>query len=710
MAINFVKMFDPEQETDSPSAAKQKMALAQKLMGGESGPVYSGAAAAAKVAEKAAGGWLAGMIAKEEQAANEQAGSLIANALMNWGGAGSSAATPSAGASASAAPSTPPNDGGSGYSTAAFGGDPYTGGSDDASLYRQAIKDIESSGGNYGIVGPTHPKYGRALGAYQVMEANLPTWSKEVLGREVSPDEFLKDPGIQDRIFDAKFAQSVQQYGSPEDAASVWFTGRPRGGSADTAKDSLGTTGSGYVSKFAANLSRYRGQPSAPMDDAALVASVNQPTAPQGGPVQVASLDPSAGVASASPSPIAAPQAASAPVQVAQANPLAQALQAPPAAPQGMNPQQQEIVRQLLGNPRTRQAGMALIQQHQEQAIAAQKEQRDRAWDVQKLQVQRGYQVEDREDGQNFQRQQGETQRQFDERLKREGWTREDINAQTKFDRDQTAFTPDQKEYYNTYVPQEIAAGRTPQEFTPWTQANKKAGAQNINLPGAEKEEEKERGKGLATRLNKIAEDGDAAVMDMTIIQRMNALGNNVDPGSRTAFLEELRQRTGIQLDPKADDVQAFKAIINYMKPRMKVAGSGTSSDRDMESFEQALMNLRATPGGNEIIAQTLGGMAQQRIARGEIAQLWQLGEISAKDAADRMKALPDPFDTFKQWQKQNPNAPKGNPAATVAPKPEEQLKAAPAPTGYPADAKQAPDGNWYVPDPDRPGKYLRVQ
>jgi hypothetical protein len=30
------------------------------------------------------------------------------------------------------------------------------------------------------------------------------------------------------------------------------------------------------------------------------------------------------------------------------------------------------------------------------------------------------------------------------------------------------------------------------------------------------------------------------------------------------------------------------------------------------------------------------------------------------------------------------------------------------APTGAPPDAKQAPDGNWYSPDPKRPGKYLQ--
>ncbi|MCB4770478.1 hypothetical protein LGR54_17860 [Ancylobacter sp. Lp-2] len=31
-------------------------------------------------------------------------------------------------------------------------------------------------------------------------------------------------------------------------------------------------------------------------------------------------------------------------------------------------------------------------------------------------------------------------------------------------------------------------------------------------------------------------------------------------------------------------------------------------------------------------------------------------------------------------------------------------------PAGAPQGARQAPDGNWYVPDPARPGKYLKVQ
>jgi hypothetical protein len=31
-------------------------------------------------------------------------------------------------------------------------------------------------------------------------------------------------------------------------------------------------------------------------------------------------------------------------------------------------------------------------------------------------------------------------------------------------------------------------------------------------------------------------------------------------------------------------------------------------------------------------------------------------------------------------------------------------------PAGVPANAKKAPDGNWYSPDPKRPGKYVKWQ
>lgn len=124
------------------------------------------------------------------------------------------------------------------------GGEVPTGGN---SSYRDAIASIES-GGDYGAVGPTHSKMGRALGKYQVMEANIGPWSREALGREVSPDEFLANPQIQDAVFDHKFQGYVRQFG-PEGAAQAWFGG-PGGVGKIGRKDSLGTSVGEYGKKF----------------------------------------------------------------------------------------------------------------------------------------------------------------------------------------------------------------------------------------------------------------------------------------------------------------------------------------------------------------------------------------------------------------------------------------------------------------------------
>lgn len=118
--------------------------------------------------------------------------------------------------------------------------------------YRGAIASIES-GGNYGIVGPRTKTGDRAYGKYQVMGANIPSWTQEALGRRMTPEEFRASPAAQDAVFDFKFGQAIAKYGSPQDAAAVWFSGRPMS-QAGGASDVLGTTVPGYVAKFNAAL------------------------------------------------------------------------------------------------------------------------------------------------------------------------------------------------------------------------------------------------------------------------------------------------------------------------------------------------------------------------------------------------------------------------------------------------------------------------
>lgn len=98
-------------------------------------------------------------------------------------------------------------------------------GTDRQIAYRNGIAAIESDGsGGYDAVGARHETLGRALGRYQIMEANIGPWSRAALGREVTADEFMANPDIQDAIFDHQFGRYVERHGE-ENAARAWFGG-----------------------------------------------------------------------------------------------------------------------------------------------------------------------------------------------------------------------------------------------------------------------------------------------------------------------------------------------------------------------------------------------------------------------------------------------------------------------------------------------------
>lgn len=116
------------------------------------------------------------------------------------------------------------------------------------SPYADAIASVESAGsGDYSAVGPETGK-GRAYGRYQVMDFNIGPWTEKHLGKRMSPEEFLASPQAQDAVFNGEFGSYVQKYGNPQDAASVWFSGRPMD-KAGNASDGY-TTVPQYVDKF----------------------------------------------------------------------------------------------------------------------------------------------------------------------------------------------------------------------------------------------------------------------------------------------------------------------------------------------------------------------------------------------------------------------------------------------------------------------------
>ncbi len=129
----------------------------------------------------------------------------------------------------------------------AFSGLGSVGGGGGIASFASAIKAIES-GGNYGALGPLTGG-DRAYGAYQVMGANVGPWTKQALGKSMTPKEFLGSPGSQDAVFEKIFGGYADKYG-PSGAAQAWFGGPGSVGKGGAGKDILGTSGSDYVNKF----------------------------------------------------------------------------------------------------------------------------------------------------------------------------------------------------------------------------------------------------------------------------------------------------------------------------------------------------------------------------------------------------------------------------------------------------------------------------
>lgn len=501
------------------------------------------------------------------------------------------------------------------------------GASGDMVPYQNAIAGIES-GGNYGAVGPTHPKMGRALGKYQVMEANVGPWSQAALGRAVSPDEFLASPEIQDAVFNSQFGQYVQKYG-PEKAAQAWFAGP--GGIGTNRQDSLGTSVPEYARKFTAALGQggeaqpmpFNPAQAQPATAQAMPFDPQSAPAPQmqamGNPVRVASANANdanpvlmalAQRAGAVPqqggmSPQMAGQMAPAPQQVAQA----------PQAPQGSGLPREALV-QALTSGRLSPGGQAVVRSLLEADMrrqeAQQRAQMEAADPLRQIQIEKA-------------------------RLEVEGLR----NPMPKP-------TDDMREY--DYAKSQGFQGT----FQDYQIALKEAGRPSTSVNIDQKAQgalEKSLGEQVGKTFATMYEEGAQAGQDIYQIDRLRGLLQQSGSGLGPA-LANAAAGFGIKLTEGADAGQAANAIISYLTPRMRVPGTGASSDRDVSLFQKALPSLLNTPDGNAMILETMQGLAEYKRAQGDIAGLVVMGEIDPKDAAKQIRALPDPFARFKAAQK----------------------------------------------------------
>jgi hypothetical protein len=536
-------------------------------------------------------------------------------------------------------------------------------GQGDIGQYAQSIKAIES-GGKYGIVGPTHPKYGRALGAYQVMEANLPQWSQQTLGRTVTPDEFLANPQIQDAIFNAKFGEAVTKYGNPQDAASVWFTGQPLAKGANR-RDVLGTTGQAYVDKFNRGLSA--GQP-------VQMAAARQPSmgAQEAGDVLAGGAGPSS-----TPTPVqrppmgpsgAMPQA-TAPQQMAQAPPGAD-----PFGFSRMPPQVAVAVKSLLRNPlpAAQARGMAIVEMYKKTDqwsdpvadASGVQYQINRSTNERKIfqQPQDSYTVETDGRGNMVQVNTRTNQRSILD--KAEGWQSfkgEDGNTYAWNPRNpqsqpvvigkaggtRTLTTLEERRAYGIADDDKRVVQVKPNNDLVYP--SKAQTDLTINNSGQDKFNDTFAAD-QAKQFGELLSDGVTARADLG---RLRQLRTQIDklPGGFMGGVQNFANQFGVKLSKDAPAIEVANALISQLVPAQRQGLPGAASDRDIQLFRDSLPKLSNTKEGNAIILDTMEGLAVHRQRMASIASKVATKRMTREEAFDALEALPDPFERFKQSQ-----------------------------------------------------------
>lgn len=124
----------------------------------------------------------------------------------------------------------------------------------DFEAFKYAVGQQESSG-DYKALSPQNFDGDRAYGKYQVKGSNIPAWTKQYLGEQMTAQDFLSNQEAQEKLFQIKANELYKQYGNWNDVASVWFSGRPS--QDNTSKDVTGTSVPQYMQSIQALMKQY---------------------------------------------------------------------------------------------------------------------------------------------------------------------------------------------------------------------------------------------------------------------------------------------------------------------------------------------------------------------------------------------------------------------------------------------------------------------
>ena len=221
-----------------------------------------------------------------------------------------------------------------------------------------------------------------------------------------------------------------------------------------------------------------------------------------------------------------------------------------------------------------------------------------------------------------------------------------------------------------------------------------------INM-GAEKAQDATVGKGYGEYQLDLATKGRNAGSTLNTLALMEqAMGA---PGFYSGFGGETAKRANQFLgalgvkDPRAASAaEVFDALSN----KVVLDGLGGSlgpgiSNTDRDYISRTAPTLAQSEEGNRHLIGIARSLAQRQ---------QQVSKLARDYAAKNGGRLDSGFDqALDEFAANNPLFPQARDGASAS-APQEP------PQGAPAGSRRAPDGMWYVPDPNRPGKYLKVQ
>lgn len=214
------------------------------------------------------------------------------------------------------------------------------------------------------------------------------------------------------------------------------------------------------------------------------------------------------------------------------------------------------------------------------------------------------------------------------------------------YERENGALTPDLKEY-RAYAEGEKAAGRQPLSQLDYQIAVKRAGANSTTVNTGEGS--KFYGKLDEQNAQMFSSLSDGAIQARNKIGQIDRLEQLMSKAPQGA-VGALKQAAGEWGIPTTglSDIQAASALLESLVPQQRPAGSGTMSDSDIRMYRASLPRLLNQPGGNQLIFQTMRGIAQYEMQMGDIADRVANREITPAEGRSLIKSVKNPLADFK--------------------------------------------------------------